>query len=299
MLPEAKGDDLVYAVGYYRYGSGSRPALAVFSYPQGKLVGEVSLSPNTGVSALCPDGRGDVFVPTNVGEDENYIYEYAHGGTEPIATLTDSGVPYGCAVDPATGNLAATNEYPGNVAVYPQAQGTPTYYTVPKVPPLFCAYDDAGNLFVTGNDYEHNIIAELPMGSGSFEDITVNEDIYPGSLQWHDGYLVIATYYDFEGIQNLYRVKVSGLYGSVMGQTALQIRWHNKSQRRIPFPQLWVQGSTIIGPDFGENAKSREIGLSYWHYPKGGAPRKFLTPAKGSLYTSVAFSAAPPHSTSR
>ena len=78
-------------------------AVLMASYPDGQIVGSIpfySLAGN-----VCSDPRnGNVFIP------EGYaIYEYAHGGTVPIATLS---VPNGydaqggCSVDPMTGNLA-------------------------------------------------------------------------------------------------------------------------------------------------------------------------------------------------
>ena len=59
------------------------------------------------------------------------ILEFAHGGTQPIATLL--GVrcefPNGCSVDPTTGNLAVTNYSsnpagPGSIAIYTGARGS-------------------------------------------------------------------------------------------------------------------------------------------------------------------------------
>jgi hypothetical protein len=48
---------------------------------------------------LCSDSKGDVFVPTTVG-DYGYIYEYARSASKPIAMLSDDGQdPYGCAGD--------------------------------------------------------------------------------------------------------------------------------------------------------------------------------------------------------
>ena len=102
--------------------------------------------------------------------------------------------------------------YPGNVAIYPDAKGTPTYYTDTKLDfPLYCTYDDEGNLFVSADDPD--IIGELSEGSGSFENVTVNEDIDAASLQWDDGHLVAASYGggSYSDTQNVYQVQILSL----------------------------------------------------------------------------------------
>ena len=78
----------------------------------------------------CVDGAGNVFVTNSF---KGQILEYAHGGTTPIATLSDPNqYPIDCAVDPTTGNLAVTNYFaktgPGSVAIYQGAQGAPLFY---------------------------------------------------------------------------------------------------------------------------------------------------------------------------
>lgn len=135
MLREAKGEDLLYASNM---SSASGPPyygdVLVFAYPKGTLVGTL-----TGFSAyvqgVCSDASGDVFVTTETSLTHGYVYEYSHGGTQSIATLSDPGSPYGCSVDPTTGNLAVANTtssgyygYYGYVAIFPDAEGTATTY---------------------------------------------------------------------------------------------------------------------------------------------------------------------------
>ena len=55
----------------------------------------------------CSDRAGNVWI-TNTNSLN--LLEYAHGGTNAIADLADpTGYPVGCAVNPATGDLAVTN----------------------------------------------------------------------------------------------------------------------------------------------------------------------------------------------
>jgi len=59
------------------------------------------------------------------------VYKFAHGGQTPITMLAEKYVAIGCAVDPDTGDLAASNAYSsvsgdGSVAVFEKASGKPT-----------------------------------------------------------------------------------------------------------------------------------------------------------------------------
>src|SRR5580658_4939 len=59
MRSEAKGEDLMYvSPGAPICGA---TGTCVYSYPEGKLVGEVSASTEQG---LCSDSQGDVFIPS-------------------------------------------------------------------------------------------------------------------------------------------------------------------------------------------------------------------------------------------
>jgi len=69
MLPEAKGDDLLYLV------SNGDNATYVYSYPTAKLVGTLV----GGGQYACADKAGDVFIASEAG-----LTEYLHGGTKPI-----------------------------------------------------------------------------------------------------------------------------------------------------------------------------------------------------------------------
>ena len=151
MSPDAKKRNLLYVTDQ---GTGE---VKVFSYPQGKLHG--TLTGFNEPAGECADRAGDVFI---VDGFANEVYEYAHGGKTPIATLSEPGeFPLGCSVDPSTGNLAVANYCsgasgqctgPGSLAIYLDAKGSPTQYADPKLSHVdFCGYDAQGNLFVDGN----------------------------------------------------------------------------------------------------------------------------------------------------
>ena len=247
MLPgTSSGNDLVYAAD-------PAGALWVISYPQGQLVGVVDLPFEWHAGGICSDSRGDVFVPMGpYGE----TVEYAHGGTTPIAILSDGGGdPWSCSVDPTTGNLAVAtinwdSEQDDSVAVYAGAQGDPTYYYGAYV--YFCGYDNQGNLFVDGSPF-----AELLSGGQSLIKIKLPHYLGGGQVQWDGTYMTVAS----GSASKIYRLKISGSTGRVVGKSHL-IGINAREET-----ESWIQGSTIIAP-IGHSDVEHRVG--FWNYPSGG-----------------------------
>ncbi len=84
MLPEAKDEALLYA------DDPAREDVFVFAYPKGTLLGTLT-GFNAWPNGLCIDAYGHVFITTEESEIKGVIYEYNHGGTAPIASLSDEG----------------------------------------------------------------------------------------------------------------------------------------------------------------------------------------------------------------
>ncbi|HVR46069.1 MAG TPA: hypothetical protein VMT95_05480 [Candidatus Binatia bacterium] len=258
--------DLLYAAGQH-FGY-------VFTYPAGKLVGSFPLRIHRqqGYSnGLCSDSGGDVFL-TVFSASFVKIFEYAHGGTKPIAELRDpQPTPIGCASDPTSGNLAVTNSFPTegleSVAIYKGTQGkAKLYYSIPEMHVLaFCAYHNAGDLFVDGKNRTNGrfALAELPKGSGTFQSITVKglDTRKPGNLQWIGNYLTVAV----PTAHRIYTLQVSGTTGTIVGTTVLH-RWDTRTT-----VQSWIDGNTVIAPRGLTNET-----IAFWNYPQGGKPVKTL-----------------------
>jgi hypothetical protein len=197
MLKEATSEPLLYITG--------ASDVYVVSYPQGKLVGE--LSDIDAPAGVCSDAKGDVFVTAVWTED---VLEFAHGGTSPIAKLGDYGYyPNGCAVDPTTGNLAVANFNSmdgsgGNLAIYAKAQGRPTDYPGSY---YWCAYDNQGDLLVDGNGggYEW-----MPAGSNTLNSVNLN--VTGEGIQWDGTYFAIVD----PASKQVNRVTISGSSGVVV-----------------------------------------------------------------------------------
>jgi hypothetical protein len=243
--------------------------LEVYAWPSLAPIGLVYVS---GVAlGLCVDATGDIWVPLN----EGLVWEFAHGGYAPIRQLIDNyGFGSSCSSDPTTGNLAVGNEYgassgPGNVVIYKKARHGPAVYAVPNLSQcFFVTYDNDGNLFANGIDESGGpILAELPKGGHSFEQVTVPMGVgRPGSLQWDGKYLA-----EQDADTNvIYRFKVSNAVAIIKGLTRLQLGGYVN--------QLWITGGTKRHPQ-----GTAVVGINYayygfrvWKYPIGGDPRAIV-----------------------
>jgi len=266
--PETRApNDLLY-VSRLAGGAG----VSVFTYPKGKLVGNL-----TGFQfpfGLCSDQSGNVFVVDQGAED---IVEFSHGGSTPVATLSDKGNnPNGCSVDPLTGNLAVAGGnlfVPANIAVYPHAEAPPTIYKDSTVVSAFyCTYDNNGNLFASagaGQNEAQFALLELPSGSDpNLSRISLDQSINPGgAIQWDGKYLAIASPPSpptTRGPMTVYQVSVSGSSGTVV--STIEFPSGKQPRNAGSNQQFWIQGKKLISPSYPTKR------VKYWRYPGGGNP---------------------------
>ncbi len=282
MLPEAKKDTLLYISDY---GSGNIYVYAhPFSPKSVTLVGTIKESGEP--AGECVDKAGNVWV-ANLASGEGRITEYAHGGTRPIKILQDTGYrPLSCSVDPTTGNLAVTNFSAnsggqGNVLIYAHAVGTPKSYEPPSMYfAYFSAYDDAGNLYVDGeNQYGYFEFAELPNGSSTFENILLSPIIsIPGGVQW-DGKNVAVGNQDSLN-STIYLMRFSGSKATLKGTVILD----NGEDVAGFWIQKLAKGMDVVAPAQGNTAGSR---VFFYNYPAGGSPKQTLTGFKTAIGAAV------------
>ena len=250
MRPEAKDEDLIYAVG----GCGGT---CVLSYPKGELVGAISGYAGD-VSADCSDGSGNVYI-----SNDSEVVEFKHAGTTPTATFSlPAGDAIGCAVDPNSGKLAVVFSATA-IAVFEGS--SPTVYNS-LLEDAYCGYDNAGNLFVSGFDGEQSGLSELPQGASAFTNIMVAQSVgEPGQIQWDGSYITYESV--SPGNYVISRLSVAGSSATIVGQTTLK-----RVKRRLE--QSWLYKGSLIAP-YSTRGHANNIGI--WKYPQGGYPTKRIT----------------------
>ncbi len=258
-VDRATGAVLIYAA----YGCGG---ICVLSFPQGSVVAKVKVSGSVG--GPCSDGNGNVFVPNG-----SQILEYQHGGTSPIAALSlppkyaDS---FNCSVEPTTNNvavmfLASSGAY---VAVFADESGSPTLYTA-GIDGFYCGYDNAGNLFVSGESNDKLALSELTRGQSTFEPLTISGtlDGQPGQIQWDGSYLTYeGRAYDRKPVV-ISRLTISGSVATVVSSTRLnsKAKWSALS---------WIYKNQVLVPYSTRGQRYNKIGV--WPYPHGGKPKHII-----------------------
>ncbi len=262
-----KGTDLLYIADSTGY-------VYTFTYPNGTPVASFGADASGGI---CSDQSGDVFVTDFGGEK---VFEYAHGGSSPIATLLPNAEPRACSVDPITGDLATVNTDYGsttNVSIFKNASGSPTKYADPGAEfGQTCSYDDQGNLYISAyNSGAPFFIAELPHGTSNFTNITVAGDFRGNNfLSWDGKYVAVTNAKQGKAVI-VSRIQVSGSSGTVVGTTKLQ---GSVGYRKYFF----IQGNKIITPKSGKGFGARKIGI--WKYPSGGAATNVIKVPKNTEF---------------
>ncbi|HLY01155.1 MAG TPA: hypothetical protein VKR56_01520 [Candidatus Cybelea sp.] len=274
MATGVSDEDLLYVSdpgsnGVFVYSLAARPAKL-------RLVGFLNAALYPG--GECVDKAQNIYITDASGPVSGLheIFEYAHGGTTPIAALRDpAGEPNSCAVDPNTGTLAVTTAE--EIAVFTQGRGKPKLYSDNQFSRFsFCAYDDKSNLFVDGSSRSSTNFAELPAGGRKLREITLNESFKgAGGIQWDGKHLAIGD----SGAGVVYRFDISGSAGTEVGSTQLG--------RSATIDQFYIEPS-----NFGQGARklidpvirdqSGPGSVDFFDYPSGGSSTrklsKFSTP---------------------
>lgn len=261
--PLASSGDLVYA--------STGKTVVVYTYPGGKNVG--TLTGFSYAANVCSDASGNVWIVTDEGSSSGLttLIEYAHGGTKPIAELTDTNQTGDvCSVDPSTGNLAVGN-LGYSVAVWAKAQGSPTFYsTVGFIYDVrTITYDGNGDLFFRGyNGIKSE--AWLPKGGSTVMQFSIKKN---GPYGWDGTYFAILGSIK-HGMMGLIRYKMNGGTGTKVGHISL-----NSCSGLGRFS---IEGSELAIPCYGSMDR-----IVYYGYPAGGNP---ITTISGVAATSVAIS---------
>jgi hypothetical protein len=247
--------------GALLYADGGCGGACVLSYPAGKLVGVIK---GLGLGGVCADGSGDVFLTYDAT-----VFEFAHGGFSPIATLSLPGVQAsGCSVDPTTGNLAVVFRGSGvDVAVFTDAKGTPATYYSQLSSSAYCGYDNSGDLFVDGYDQQFAGFSVMPFDGNEFSKLSISKytPLPPGQVQWDGQYIT----YESTGRADttVSRLQVTDSAVTVVGTTHFNLKHRSEAS--------WIYGDRIFIPyDVRGFSGGREIGV--WKYPGGGTQTQLI-----------------------
>jgi hypothetical protein len=236
----------------------------MFSYPEGKLVGKILKQ----INGLCPDSSGNVYM-TQTYLTTSTIFEYAHGGKKPIATMDD---PYSgagaCAVDSSTGNLAVANDESSTIAIYQHARGKPKGYYL-WFAPVGVAYDPQGHLYAVGGRG-----ACAVLDGGRFRRVTLSRHVEdPMGVQWDGASIAIGNEGETYTNSSIRRYTITGRKGVEDGYVKFTAN----------ADYFYVEGSTVLLSAGGYDD------LFFVPYPAGGNPTKTLSiNTPGSVTVSVA-----------
>ncbi len=270
---KAKAGALLYVTSPYGY-----EGVNVYTYPQGALVDSFN---DPGVpNAMCTDKFGNIYMAESYGQA---VSEYAHGGTQPIATLKDPHTPFSCSIDEAAKTLAVGNET-GSIAVFGLGSTSkgPTLYTYTGVLGFFfCTYDTAGDLFAAGQTASGGQLFELRQGQSTLEPVSMPFRVDPfAPIQWDGTYLAVQALP--KGRSFTYdRVDVRNFRGKIKGRVTLKAAPGGGSE-------FWFQASSVIAAD------SRGSDVAWWNYPAGGKPIQTI-PNAGTNIVGVVVSIASKH----
>jgi hypothetical protein len=273
IAPDARKDWLLYV------SDGESGTVDIYSFrkERGKLVGQI-----TGLSfpyGQCVDHNGNVYVVDN---DTSRIYEYAHGGTTPVATAKDKfGKPDGCAVDRTSGDVAISNfsgsssSDSGGVDIFAGGlSGKQTYYTSPNLYRVFPgAYGPIpGSFFAQGIDYSGvSNFVELPPGKKQFTMLNGLTIAFPGSVQWDGSWMDVTDQdYGYGYTTMIYRVSITASNVTVVHSSHLTDDCYPNYDWMVaiqPFVTGGSKDNLVVAGNL--NCPSRE---NFYKYTTGGTP---------------------------
>jgi hypothetical protein len=232
-------------VQYFSNGYGGN--LLEFDYPKSESpIGSISFS----AGGFCTKGARTFWA---TGSDE--IAEFKVGGATPIRVLRTGAYTGGCAIDPATGDLAALNVISGGVTIFHKARGKGKVISG-SGEAYFDGYDNQSNLFVDGFSSNGSFaLAELRKGSRAFVTIATSNTVgFPGSVQWDGKYLTVTD----QDADAIYRYTVSGTNATLKGTVLLS--------GAADCAASWIARPYVYCADVGNN--DGEV----FKYPAGGLP---------------------------
>lgn len=270
------------------YVSNSNGLVNVYRYWQKNLVGV--LTDFSKPMGMCVDNQRDVYIADYGAKT---VVEYAHGGSKPIRTIDVAPyAPYGCAVDPTTGDLAVANyQTPqtytyyndtGDVAIYKHAKGKPIVYGGGTGCFTTLSYDDYGDLLATNlYYYYYGFFSDVDFyylpkhGTKLLKMDLPNSQLSTSSYGWpavqsinYDG-----SYWVVTARNTMYRYTI--------GVKAQEVDYMELTGASGYVGELWLyrknlkaQATQVVAGDSTYNDANT---VDYWKYPVTGDPLATIT----------------------
>ncbi len=227
----------------------------------------------------CSDTKGNIYI-ANTGEEQ--VLEYSRTGTL-LNTYSDSyGYPVGCAVDPATGNLAVTDIFgfsgAGQVLVFTSPSSSPTVLSNPsQYYYYFAGYGPGSDLWVSGKD-DSGAYMVSACGSSSCSTVSLSGGTiyFPGGVQW-DGtrseWVLFDQLCDDTTEACSYPVSGSGK----LGTATVYETYNGEPVCDLVQGMIAANGKRYVAGGDYEYCGTADTSANRWGYTGGGEPTNYTT----------------------
>jgi hypothetical protein len=227
--------------------------VAMYNFKNGDVGSLYGVIPIAAAGGMCTNKAGNVWITSGNGT----VVEFAHGSATPIRVLSGGpGVPYACAVDPSSGNLAVSFDRPntaggtiGSVQIFGKGNKNKTIGGFAHA--WFLTYDNKGNLFMDGSTCANGScssggppgIFELAKRGQSFQQLAVQGATLtqPTGIVWVNPTLLLADSENGSHEPVAYKVVVRASNATVVGTLPFS--------SAVAVGGLTVRAGLIVVPD--------------------------------------------------
>jgi hypothetical protein len=253
----------------------------VYIYTMPGMSLKATLTGFSGPQGLCNDSKGDIFVNnTNTLQ----VLELSRTGTL-LNTFNDTyGYPVGCAVDPASGDLAVTDIFglygAGQVVVWPGANPSATPHTISNPSQYFYYFDGYGpgsSLWVSGrNSYGTYMLSGCGASSCSTIPLSGGTIYFPGAVQWDNArgnWVVFDQLCNDTNAACSYTVSDSG----VLGNQTTYLAYNGSNICDMVQGVIAANNKKYVAGGDYEYCGTASSSNDRWAYPAGGQPTNYVT----------------------
>jgi hypothetical protein len=249
----------------------------VYAMPSMTL--KATLTGFSGPQGMCSDSGGNVYVAnTNYTE----VLKLSRTGSV-LATYSDTyGYPVGCAVDPATGNLAVSDIFgfsgAGQVLVYTSPSSSPTVLSNPsQYFYYFVGYGPGSSLWVSGrNSYGTYMLSGCGSSSCSTIPLSGGTVYFPGAVQWDNtrgDWVVFDQLCNGTNASCSYPVSGSG----VLGTATVYNNYNGSGACDMVQGTIAAHGMKYVAGGDYEYCGAASSTAGRWAYTAGGNPTNYAT----------------------